>query len=154
MFLNKNQWPVVAPYEYNGEQITDADMKQPMSLTNKDIIGTYQLLVHKYRLDHNNMEEVTPVTISLNADGTITGSKTGTWSIDEGTHYITLNMSNSIYYGVVYEETMDYTNMHAVAITAVSNGGVSVWAYKLHPKYELAYQVKTQKLPVSNNKNI
>ena len=49
---------------------------------------------------------------------------------------------------------MDYTNMHAVAITAASNGGVSVWAYKLHPKYELAYQVKTQKLPVSNGKNI
>jgi arabinan endo-1,5-alpha-L-arabinosidase len=44
--------------------------------------------------------------------------------------------------------------VHAISITAVSNGGVSVWAYKLHPKYELAYQVKTQKVPVSNNTTV
>ena len=154
LFQNKNGWLVASPFEYNGETITNTDIATQQPFTTDEIAGTYQLLVHKIPNNHSNLEQVEPVTVSLNADGTITGSKTGTWSIDEGTHYITLTMTNSIYYGVVYEETMDYTNMHAVAITAVSNGGVSVWAYKLHPKYELAYQVKTQKLPVSNNKNI
>ena len=154
LFQNKNGWLVASPFEYNGETITNTDITTKQPFTTDEIAGSYQLLVHKIPNDHNNLEQVEPVTISLNADGTITGSKTGSWSIEEGTHYITLTMSNSIYYGVVYEETMDYTNMHAVAITSVSNGGVSVWAYKLHPKYELAYQVRTQKLPVSNNKNI
>ena len=154
LFQNKNGWLVASPFEYNGETITNEDVKTKQPFTTDEIAGTYQLLIHKFANDHANLEQVEPVTISLNADGTITGSKTGKWSIEEGTHYISLTLASVVYNGIVYEETMDVTNMHAIAITAVSNGGVSVWAYKYHPKYELAYQVKTQKVPVTNNQGI
>lgn len=154
LFQNKNGWLVASPFEYNGETITNEDIATKQPFTADEIAGNYSLLIHKFANDHNNLEQVEPVNISLNADGTITGSKTGKWSIDEGTHYITLTISGTPYYGVVYEETMDYTNMHAISITTVSNGGVSAWAYRLHPKYELAYQIKNQKLPVSYNQNI
>ena len=154
LFQNKNGWLVASPFEYNGETITNEDIKTKQPFDKATIAGNYSLLIHKIANDHNNLEQVEPVSIMLNADGTITGSKTGKWSIDEGTHYITLNIGSTAYNGIIYEETMDYTNMHAIAITTVTNGGISAWAYKLHPKYELAYQVKTQKLPVSNNKNI
>lgn len=154
LFQNKNGWLVASPFEYNGETITNEDIKTKQPFEKEQIIGNYSLLIHKFANNHNNLEQVEPVSITLNADGTITGSKTGKWSIDEGTHYITLTLSNTNYFGVVYEEMMDYTNMHAIAITAVSNGGISAWAYKLHPKYELAYQIKNQKLPVSYNLSI
>ena len=154
LFQNKNGWLVASPFEYNGETITNEDIKTKQPFEKEQIIGNYSLLIHKFANNHNNLEQVEPVSITLNADGTITGSKTGKWSIDEGTHYITLTLSNTNYFGVVYEETMDYTNMHAIAITAVTNGGISAWAYKLHPKYELAYQIKNQKLPVSYNQSI
>ena len=154
LFQNKNGWLVASPFEYNGETITNEDVKTSQPFTRGEIAGTYQLLMHKFANNHNNLEQVTPVTITLNDNGSITGDKTGTWNIEEGSHYITLAMGNVAYNGIVYEETMDYTNMHAVAITTVSNGGVSAWAYKLHPKYELAYQVVTQKLPVSKNQSI
>ena len=154
LFQNKNGWLVASPFEYNGETIVNEDIATKQPFTADEIAGNYSLLIHKFANDRENLEQVEPVNITLNADGTITGSKTGKWSIDEGTHYITLTMSSVAYSGVVYEETMDVTNMHAISITAVSNGGVSVWAYKLHPKYELAYQVKTQKVPVSNNTTV
>jgi len=154
LFQNKNGWLVASPFEYNGETITNEDIKTKQPFEKEQIIGNYSLLIHKFANNHNNLEQVEPVSITLNADGTITGSKTGKWSIDEGTHYITLTLSNTNYFGVVYEETMDYTNMHAIAITAVTNGGISAWAYKLHPKYELAYQIKNQKLPVSYSQSI
>lgn len=151
LFQNKNGWLVASPFEYNGETITNEDIKTKQPFAKEEITGTYQLLIHPFANDHNNLVQVTPVTIKLNADGSITGSKTGKWSIEEGTHYITLTLAGTVYNGIVYEETMDYTNMHAVAITTVSNGGVSAWAYKYHPKYELGYQIKNQKMPVSNN---
>jgi arabinan endo-1,5-alpha-L-arabinosidase len=154
LFQNKNGWLVASPFEYNGETITNEDIKTKQPFAKDEITGTYQLLIHPFANDHNNLVQVTPVTIKLNADGSITGSKTGKWSIEEGTHYITLTLAGTVYNGIVYEETMDYTNMHAVAITAVSNGGVSAWAYKYHPKYELAYQIKNQKLPVVTNQGV
>ena len=154
VFQNKNGWLVASPFEYNGETITNEDIKTKQPFTAEEIEGTYQLLIHPFANDHANLAQVTPVTIKLNADGTITGSRTGKWSIEEGTHYITLTLTGTVYNGIVYEETMDYTNMHAVAITCVSNGGISAWAYKLHPKYELAYQVKNQKVPVNKNLSV
>lgn len=154
VFQNKNGWLVAAPFEYNSESITNDDIATKQPFTKEEIVGTYQLLIHKFANDHDNLEQVTPVEIILNADGTITGSRTGKWSIEEGTHYITLTIAGVAYNGIVYEETMDVTNMHAVAITTVSSGGVSAWAYKLHPKYELAYQVKTQKVPVTKNQYV
>ena len=154
VFQNKNGWLVASPFEYNGETITNEDIATKQPFTKEEIVGTYQLLIHPFANDHNNLVQVTPVTIKLNVDGTITGSKTGKWSIEEGTHYITITLGSTVYNGIIYEETMDYTNMHAIAITTVTNGGLSAWAYKYHPKYELAYQIKNQKIPVSNNQTI
>jgi arabinan endo-1,5-alpha-L-arabinosidase len=144
---NKNGWLVAAPFEYNGETIDDQQIASTQPFTADEIVGQYHLIIHKYKMDYANMEEVTPVDISLNADGTISGSQTGTWSIEEGTGYISLKLGSTPYNGVVFEEVMDQQSLHTVSITAMSNVGVNIWAYKLMPQYELAYQAKNLKLP-------
>lgn len=154
VFLNKQGWLVAAPFEYNGETLTDADIASTQPFTADELAGTYQLLVHKFGNDHNNLEQVEPVTITLTADGKVTGDRIGSWSITEGTGYIMLTVGGSVYHGVVFEETMDYRNTHAVAITALSTGGVGLWAYKLHPKYALAWQLNNQTVPVTNNQQV
>ena len=154
VFLNKQGWLVAAPFEYNGETLTDADIASTQPFTADELAGTYQLLIHKFANDHKNLEQVEPVTITLTADGKITGDRIGTWSITEGTGYIMLTVAGSIYHGVVLDETMDYCNTHAVAITALSTGGVGLWAYKLHPKYALAWQLNNQTVPVTNNQQV
>ena len=147
VFLNKNGWPVAAPFEYNGETVDDQQIASTQPFTAEEIAGQYHLLIHKYKMDYANMEEVTPVDINLNADGSISGSQTGTWSIEEGTGYIALKLGATTYNGVVFEEIMDGQSIHTVSITAMATSGVNIWAYKMMPQYELAYQAKNLKLP-------
>ena len=154
VFQNKNGWLVAAPFEYNGETVTDQDIATTQPFTKAELTGTYELLIHKFANDRENLEQVTPVTITLGDNNRITGDKTGSWSIQEGTGYITLNIGGVAYNGVVFEETMDEKNMHAISITAAANSGVNLWAYKWHPKYELAWQLNNQKMPISNNTTI
>ena len=129
VFINKDGWLVAAPFEYNGETITDEQIATTQPFTEEELAGTYNLLIHKYRMDYQNMEEVTPISITLSADGMISGDKTGTWSIDEGTGYIKLTIGGIAYNGVVFEETMDGNGANVISITGISKSGVSIWAY-------------------------
>jgi arabinan endo-1,5-alpha-L-arabinosidase len=154
LFLNKQGWLVAAPFEYNGETITDTDIATKQLVADTDIAGTYQLLVHKYRMDYEKMEEVTPVEVTLTADGNVTGAYSGTWTVDAGTSYLTIKLGNTTYNGVVIEEQMDEKNIKAIAFTATANSGVSIWGYKMAPQYALAWQLNNQKVPVSTGKTI
>lgn len=129
VFVNKDGWLVAAPFEYNGETITDEQIATTQPFTEEELVGTYNLLIHKYKMDYQNMEEVTPISITLSADGRIRGDKNGLWSIEEGTGYIRLSLGGIIYNGVVFEETMDGNGANVISITAISKSGVSVWAY-------------------------
>jgi arabinan endo-1,5-alpha-L-arabinosidase len=129
VFQNKNGWLVVAPFEYNGETVTDEQIASTQPFTKEMLTGTYSVLIHKYKMDYKNMEEVTPISITFSADGKVTGDKTGTWSIDEGTGYIKVSLGGTAYNGVVFTEKMDGTNTPVISITAISNSGVSLWAY-------------------------
>lgn len=155
VFVNSDGWLVVAPFEYNGEQITDTEIAAKQPFTVDEIVGTYKLLVHKYGMDYKNYEEVTPIDIKLNADGTISGSKTGKWNITEGTGYISLTIAGIKYNGVIFEEVMDGKTIHTVSITACApTTGVNIWAYKWTPKYDLAWQLNNQKEPVVDNQDV
>ena len=129
VFVNKDGWLVAAPFEYNGETITDEQIATTQPFTMDELAGTYSLLIHKYKLDYQNMEEVTPISITLSADGKVSGDKTGTWSIEEGTGYIKLTVGGVAYNGVVFEEKMDGVNANVISITAIAKTGVSIWAY-------------------------
>ena len=154
LFLNENGWPVASPFEYNGETVGDEDMTHATPFTTQQLAGTYSIIVHKYKMDYANMEEVTPVEVTLTDDGKVKGAYNGTWSIAEGTAHITLVMGGTTYMGVVYEEQMDTRSLHAIAFTAASRTGVNVWGYKLHPKYAVAWQLNNQTVPVSNGQEI
>ena len=154
MFLNKQGWLVAAPFEYNGEEATDADVASSQLVPDADIPGVYQLLVHKYRLDHGSMEEATPVYINLNDDGTVSGDYTGTWALDPGTSYVALKLGTTTYNGVLVEEVMDQRNIKTVALTAMATSGVCVWAYKMRGDYAIAWQINNQKLPFTNGQRV
>ena len=154
VFQNKQGWLVAAPFEYNGEEPTNDDIATKELVAATDIPGTYQLLVHKYKMDYAKMEEVTPVEITLTADGKVTGAYNGTWSRVEGTSYLTLKLGATTYNGIIYEEQMDQKNIHTVSFSAMATSGVNVWGYKMAPQYALAWQLNNQKVPVYNGKAV
>lgn len=154
VFQNKQGWLVAAPFEYNGETVTDADIASKELVAASDIPGTYQLLVHKYKMDYENMEEVTPVEVTLSADGKVTGAYTGTWSRENGTSYVSIKLGVTTYNGVIYEEQMDERSIKTISFTAMATSGVNIWGYKMAPKYAVAWQVNNQTVPVTNGKSI
>jgi arabinan endo-1,5-alpha-L-arabinosidase len=155
VFQNKNGWLVAAPFEYNGETITDNDIATRLLVADSDIPGTYQILIHKYKMDYANMEEVTPVEITLTADGKVTGAYSGTWSLQEGTSYLTIKLGTVTYNGVLFEEQIDGKTITTVSFSAMANSGVNVWGYKYRPDYALAWHLNNMgNVPVTNGANI
>lgn len=140
LFQNEKGWLVASPFRYTGKQTTQAKIESQQLFTADSIAGTYKLLIHPYRLDHENMAEATPVNVTLTADGKISGDKTGTWKYSQdGKSFVTLAIAGTTYYGVALDQNVDgYNNMPAMCFTAVSNGGIPVWLYKHHPKAALA----------------
>jgi arabinan endo-1,5-alpha-L-arabinosidase len=104
VFQNADGWLVAAPFEYTNEKVTSADIASSQQVETSRIAGTYQLLIHKYGLDHRKKELVTPVEITLHADGTISGAKTGKWSLVDGTSYVTMTIASVLYKGVIVEQ--------------------------------------------------
>lgn len=153
-YVNEQGWLVAAPFEYNGESVGDDSIANAQSFSADQMPGTYDIIIHNYQLDHDNYEEMTPVEITLLADGTIEGEYSGTWSLTDGTSYITIKLGSTNYYGVVVEQQMELTTIKALAFTACSKSGVNLWGYRMEDKYALAYALNTNTVPVKDNQSI
>ena len=138
-------WLVAAPFEYTGETVKSADISTTQQVATENIPGTYKLMIHRYGLDYKwgNQELVTPIDITLSADGTISGDKSGTWEAVEGTSYVNLTIGGLLYKGVMVNQVMESNTTNwpsttftannknkTVAITALARSGVTAWAYR------------------------
>ena len=151
LFVNKFGWLCTAPFQFDGETTTDADIATTQPFSPEDIEGDYHLLIHPYKLDHSKYEEATPTIVHLTADGKVTGNAyTGTWKYtDEGASYFQIQLKASgstattTYNGVVTEQTLEGSTARALCFTTVCSGGTSsgvpCWGYKLLPEYAIAY---------------
>ena len=160
LFLNDEGWLMAAPFEFDGETITNNDIATKASIADSEIAGDYQFMRHEYGQDTENKAYETPVNIHLNADGTITGAEKGTWERTAGTDYIHLTINGVVYRGVLVRQTIDYTNIPAVAIAALSSSSGSttlgqkrytkqqeVWAVKADAKAAIKYTANKMSLP-------
>lgn len=154
LFLNENDWLVAAPFEYTGETVTDEDIRTKQMFTTDEVVGNYKLLIHKYSMDHKNGEEVLPVSINLNADGTISGAQKGKWSIKEGTSFVQITLGTTTYDGVLVEQHMEPTTIKAICFTASNKSGVNIWGYKMRDEYNLAYQLNNSTINVRNSQSV
>lgn len=154
LFLNQDGWLCAAPFQFDGETETDATLAAGCQYTKEQLVGEYDVLVHKYRMNHENMEEVTPVKITLEANGRITGALTGTWTLTDGTAYIQLKANTVTYKGVVVQQQVDGTTLKAICFTAMSSSGVSIWGWKMEPQSAIAYTAKNYTLPVKTNSTV
>lgn len=151
LYLNKFGWLCTAPFQFNGETVNDDSIASARPFSADDVEGDYHVILHPYKLDHDNMEEVTPSTIHLSADGKVTGDYTGTWAYtDEGASYFQIRLrpaggaTTFTYNGVVVEQTLEGSNAKALCFTAVcsasgTNQGMPCWGYKLQPRFALSY---------------
>ena len=130
VFQNEDGWLCAAPFEYTGERVKSADMASKQKVTTAQIPGKYKLLTHNYKLDHTKKDYSKPTEIVLNADGTISGAATGTWTAKAGTSYVTLNIGQE-YKGVMIIQTLEPKNDQVPCFTALNaKTGVTIWGYR------------------------
>ena len=130
VYQNEEGWLVAAPFEYTGEGVKSAGIAAAQKVATADIPGTYKLLTHQYGLDHAAKEYAAPVDVTLNADGTISGGATGTWTTKSGTSYITIKIGSE-FKGVMVPQTLEPTDTKVPCFTALdSQTGVTIWGYR------------------------
>ena len=163
LFLNDEGWLMAAPFEFDGETVTHSDIASKASIKDSEIAGDYQFMRHQYGQNTAAKAYETPVNITLHEDGTITGSEEGTWKRTAGTDFIHLTLGGVTYRGVLVKQTIDYTNIPALAISALSSSDGSktmgqnnytaqqeVWAVKAEAKAAIKYTLNKLSLPFEN----
>lgn len=166
LFVNQDGWLVAAPYEFSGE--TDNDIATQQLYDATEVAGDYQIIAHPYRQNTAAMDYEKPVTIHLNADGSISGEYTGKWELVSGTSYINLTLKGVAtanaevkFKGVLTEQTIDYTNIKALCFTALSSSdglatsggaslqtrGLSIWGSKADAKAAIKYTLDKTSVP-------
>lgn len=124
LFMNEEGWLVAAPYCYSGETLNENGYSAAK------IAGTYDVIINEQKVDYANLKYISPVEVTLNSDGTVSGKYTGTWSLTEGTPYVTITMNNQTYKGVAVRQIIEGTDEDTMCLTLLGTDEKEVWFSK------------------------
>ncbi len=119
MYFNSEGWPVVAPYEYSGDEISESGYNVT------DIVGDYEFINHgsdTSKTIHNY------INIKLNEDGTVSGDAAGTWEQSADSAQASFVIGGHRYDGV-FLAAQDETGKEkkVMSFTAVGSDNQTVW---------------------------
>ena len=119
-FMNEDDWPVTAVYEYIGEQ--------PSSCGMEEVTGTYELIDHGRKTDGDMLETQ---IITLGEDGSISGAVEGAWEKKDsgkGYDYVTLSIGDNTYKGIFFRQHKENKDPEAVmTFSAVGDNNTCIW---------------------------
>ena len=116
VFVNEEGWPVLAPYTTKGETLSETGYGM------EEMAGTYFFINQGIGISDEIAE---PVLVTLNKDGTVSGSVEGTWESTEGTAYMKLSCDGVTYSGV-FCRMQDEAGTEVMTFSAAGNNQ-SVW---------------------------
>jgi arabinan endo-1,5-alpha-L-arabinosidase len=123
LFMNADGWPVVAPYRYANETLT--------AVRREFVVGDYMFVNHGKDI---TAAIKTSQLITLNANGTVTGAQTGTWSL-VGSNQIEIKLPGaSTYKGVFINQWDETSKSYVMAFTAQAREGIAVFGSRLIPR--------------------
>jgi arabinan endo-1,5-alpha-L-arabinosidase len=122
MFFNSQGWPVIAPFRY--APLSLAQPAVPAEITNADTIGAYKMVNHGKDISATIK---TSENVRLNADGTLSGAITGTWT-HRGSNLVEFAFSGvGPFYGVLSRQWNPNANRFVVTFSATTQSGISLW---------------------------
>ena len=123
MFFNSEGWPVVTPFEYTGDHISEGGYDE------NDIVGEYEFINHGNATDG---KIINYVNIKLNADHTISGDVKGTWKQADDSAEANLEINGQIYKGY-FIAAENEKGTKVMSFTAVGNNNQTVWGVQNTP---------------------
>ncbi len=122
LFVNKEGWLVAAPYLTDGETLKEDGY--PVS----EVAGDYEVILHRLNVDYENLGVNHTEEITLREDGTVTGAYEGSWSLESGTPYITLEIGGETYSGVALKMEIEGSSVETMVFTALGQGNqLTLW---------------------------
>ena len=119
MRFNGAGWPVVMPYENSGDTWSEAGY-EPSSL-----VGTYEFLNHGTA---TTGDATYGKSITLNANGSISGAVSGSWKEAEGSAQAVFTIGNVKYHGYfAAQHDESQTGKRVMTFTAVGNNNQTIW---------------------------
>ena len=118
-------WYLVAPFQKSEHDriVTDAE--------ETDLAGGWSILTHTPIADYEGYAYNTDQAAVFNADGTLSGAYTGTWTIDG--QYITIETDEAgTFEGVLMEQQIEGMESEVVTytFTAMNEDGLCIWGAK------------------------
>lgn len=148
LFQDENGWLLASPYEHTAD---DTKLNYQQGVDASDVVGDYQMIVNSYDIGYdanatNKIAVVTPKDLSIHADGTISGTYTGTWKIKDNTPYCTLKMNGASYTGVFVKQSIDKIGIQTMCFCVLDeSSGLTIWgSKKLSGKEALALNVEKE----------
>jgi arabinan endo-1,5-alpha-L-arabinosidase len=124
MHLNEDGWLVIAPLRY--APLSLATPAQTADVSAAQAAGSYKLVNHAKDIA---AAAKASINITLNADGTVAGGMTGTWTHKAG-NKISLVSGGTTYAGVLSRQWNTNAGAFVVSFSALSSGGVALWAIR------------------------
>ncbi|ATO27070.1 endo-alpha-(1-_5)-L-arabinanase [Bacillus atrophaeus] len=118
LFMNKDGWPIAAPYRYAGEKLEK--VKQ------KDVTGKYQIIQHGKDISADIKKTI---NIQLNKNHTISGEMTGTWE-KTGKNETEITLDGVKYDGVFVRQWDSVREKNVMTFSVLSGNGEAVWGVK------------------------
>ncbi|AKL86950.1 glycoside hydrolase family 43 protein [Bacillus atrophaeus] len=115
LFMNKDGWPIAAPYRYAGEKLEK--VKQ------KDVTGKYQIIQHGKDISADIKKTI---NIQLNKNHTISGEMTGTWE-KTGKNEAEITLDGVKYDGVFVRQWDSVREKNVMTFSVLSGSGEVVW---------------------------
>lgn len=132
LIMNEDGWPTATAYEYTGEELSK------FGHSKEAVVGEYEFIFHQLNqtiiddqvTSGNNAEVEYSQDIVLNADGTVSGDVTGTWSMKDGSHEMTFSYNGVTYKGSFIVQADESAEMvQKMTFTATGNN-TCVWGSK------------------------
>ncbi len=127
LIMNEDGWITAAPYEYSGETLAESGHAAAA------VTGEYDFIFHtlNQRFENEKSADVEkPKTISLNADGTVSGAVTGTWMMRSGSPYMSISFGGVTYKGAFLVQADESAAMtQRMTFTATGNN-TCIWGSK------------------------
>ena len=127
LIMNEDGWITAAPYEYAGESLAEKGHAAAA------VTGEYDFIFHtlNQRFENEKSADVEkPKTISLNADGTVSGAVTGTWVMRGGSPYMSITFGGVTYKGAFLVQADESQAMtQRMTFTATGNN-TCIWGSK------------------------
>lgn len=117
MFFNDEGWPVVTPFEYGGDHISEGGYEEA------DIVGDYEYINHGNATDGNIINYQ---NIKLNADHTISGAVSGKWEQSPYNSEAVITIGNQRYSGH-FIAAENEKGVKVMSFTAVGDNNQTVW---------------------------